>query len=797
MNAVSIDSDPLSPMPTTNTVTTVYDAEGRVVSQRGATYPVDYAYDEFGNKVSMTTYRDINAAGDVTRWLRNEATGLVTNKVYADGKGPTYDYTTDGKLARRVWARGIVTTYSYNANGVLTNTVYSDCTPSVSLVYNRAGRQIEARDAAGITTFAYDTFGSLTNETVVGVAGTNTIERFYDSFGRDAGYALNGVRQSTLGYDLVTGRLATMLVAGSETPFTWSYLDGSDLKSSLAYPNGLTASWTYGNRGELLEVNNASPTSTISRYVYTYDAAGRRVGCDKSGSAFTTPDTYAYLYNTRSELTNATASVDATYRYGYDFDDIGNRKTSAERGTNSVYTANNLNQYTDVDDFAPQFDDDGNQTLVKTATGVWQVTYNGENRPILWTQGTNTISMSFDRMGRRVTKNNQHFIYNGYLQIANFHSTTTTSDYNYFVWDPTEPVATRPLVWNRNGDLSYYVFDGNKNVSEAIASNNDVAAHYEYAPFGALTVSRGASAEANPFRFSSEYAEDDTATVYYNYRHYEPVMGRWMSEDILGDIAGRNHYAFLENLISAVDHLGMYNEYIHFYLILWIARQVGYSSEDALSLAWGSQYPDTESWNAITWFFGPSIPKLHNINGFSPSRVKKYRCCLVEQYAACIKKAKEISDNRERRRVLFECGVLLHVIGDTYAHTMSDGTAYLPVIGHLFDGTAPDNPYTDIIKFTRYVEDVFSAFPKDAGVTTSKDRLIRLMRDWDYCLDKELWFPKREYTEIVKELIKEVYPRVDYAKLKMSLQKSNKDRDSQMRNSILPVLDNCYKRSGR
>ena len=45
------------------------------------------------------------------------------------------------------------------------------------------------------------------------VAGvTNTIERFYDAFGRDAGYALNGVRQSTLAYDPATGRLATMQV---------------------------------------------------------------------------------------------------------------------------------------------------------------------------------------------------------------------------------------------------------------------------------------------------------------------------------------------------------------------------------------------------------------------------------------------------------------------------------------------------------------------------------------------------------------------------------------------------------
>ena len=35
--------------------------------------------------------------------------------------------------------------------------------------------------------------------------------------------------------------------------------------------------------------------------------------------------------------------------------------------------------------FSPQFDDDGNQTLVKTETGIWSVTYNGENRPIQWT----------------------------------------------------------------------------------------------------------------------------------------------------------------------------------------------------------------------------------------------------------------------------------------------------------------------------------------------------------------------------------------------------------------------------
>ena len=138
-----------------------------------------------------------------------------------------------------------------------------------------------------------------------------------------------------------------------------------------------------------------------------------------SGIAFTQNDTLSYGYNEKSELTNAVASVDAVYRYAYDFDDIGNRETSSERGTNSAYTVNQLNQYTAVDDFSPQFDDDGNQTLDKTVTGIWFVNYNGENRPILWSRGTNTITMSYDRLGRRIAKNDKCFVYDNYLQIAN------------------------------------------------------------------------------------------------------------------------------------------------------------------------------------------------------------------------------------------------------------------------------------------------------------------------------------------------------------------------------------------
>ncbi len=132
--------------------------------------------------------------------------------------------------------------------------------------------------------YSYDDFGAVTNETVVGVAGTNTIIRHWDSVGRSTGYSLVGravpgapQRQSTLAYDPATGRLSSMLASGSDTPFMWNYLPGSDIKSSLAYPNGLTASWQYDANNQLLQVKNAFPTNTISQYDYVYDAAGRRV----------------------------------------------------------------------------------------------------------------------------------------------------------------------------------------------------------------------------------------------------------------------------------------------------------------------------------------------------------------------------------------------------------------------------------------------------------------------------------------------------------------------------------------
>ena len=170
------------------------------------------------------------------------ATGLVTNKIYADGRGPWYNYSDDGKLIERKWARGVTTTYAYDGWNNLTNTTYSDGTPSVALAYDALGRVTNAVDAAGVTVTDYNEFGEVASESVDGIY-SKTLERHHDEFGRDVGHTLDGTRKNIIEYDPLSGRIRRTQLGGAW--FTWDYLAGSDLKSRLTYGNSGYTDWIY------------------------------------------------------------------------------------------------------------------------------------------------------------------------------------------------------------------------------------------------------------------------------------------------------------------------------------------------------------------------------------------------------------------------------------------------------------------------------------------------------------------------------------------------------------------------
>ena len=95
-----------------------HDPRGNIIRTWGeAEYPLTQAFDDWNRATNMATYRGGTGWGgwdwpvdagtaDLTTWKYDEATGLLTNKLYADNKGPSYTYTADGRLSTRTWARG-------------------------------------------------------------------------------------------------------------------------------------------------------------------------------------------------------------------------------------------------------------------------------------------------------------------------------------------------------------------------------------------------------------------------------------------------------------------------------------------------------------------------------------------------------------------------------------------------------------------------------------------------------------------------------------------------------------------
>ena len=191
------------------------------------------------------------------------------------------------------------------------------------------------------------------------------------------------------------------------------------------------------------------------------------------------------------------------------------------------------------------------KTLIQTSTGVWQVTYNAENRPILWEQDDTVVTMAFDRMGRRVEMRTmkggaetlQRFVYDNYLCVQQLRGTENTLFQSY-VWDPTDPIATVSEVF-------YH------------ALQDGIAAHYDYAPFGAVTRTARATRvtnrdllSENPFRFSSEYYDSTLALTYYNYRHYVSLTGAFLSRDPVEEYG--QLYSLVKNMpINLWDLLGL------------------------------------------------------------------------------------------------------------------------------------------------------------------------------------------------------------------------------------------------
>lgn len=115
------------------------------------------------------------------------------------------------------------------------------------------------------------------------------------------------------------------------------------------------------------------------------------------------------------------------------------------------------------------------------------------------------------------------------------------------------------LVVNSAANGAHFcAYDGNGNVTALVkAADGKPSAHYEYGPFGEALRVTGLMGNENPFRFSTKRANGTTDLVLYEYRVYTPSLGRWLSNDPIEEMGGKNLVRFVQNnAINSVDRYG-------------------------------------------------------------------------------------------------------------------------------------------------------------------------------------------------------------------------------------------------
>lgn len=576
-----------------NTTCYAYDVRGQKVAEWGtAVQPATYEYDDAGRLTALTTWRDPQqiissdpsglSGGDTTRWVYDEATGLVIKQIYPDGSEQTSSYTPQNYLRLLTDARGASAAYQYDVlTGLLTQVVFSgaDYVMSVqSYEYDLYGQPVRVSDAGGERTLRYDRYGELVLERQVVEGEALELHERWDAYGRSVGYNLvcGGVTLGggTVGY-AADGRVecASLLAAdGVEHGFSYAYLPGAaDLLQQLTMPNGMRLVQTYDEKRNLIMMQSYLRGDTlVVRRSYTYNELSAPTTRKTERRGGVMDENFAY--NPRLELVHASRSGDI---FDYAYDNIGNRTIAHEAAEHLSYDTNELNQYTLVDTngiaFVPEYDAAGNQTRLHTVTGTWSVEYDAAGRAVRYesADGDTVVSCIYDYMGRRVEKKveqngvvtqHERYLYRGYVQVAALDMMHAGLPLlRHIMWDPTQDTATRPLALQTSEEWCAYGWDAFKNVTEVFTDVGLLDTDYVYTPYGAV---RPAGSVTQPIQWSSEVYDPELGLVYYNYRYYNPIDGRWTRRDPIGIEGAVNLYSYVKNGVPfKVDGLGLADNY--------------------------------------------------------------------------------------------------------------------------------------------------------------------------------------------------------------------------------------------
>lgn len=568
-----------------NTTTFTYDNYDQVLSITDALSNVSsFTYDVNGNTLTVT-----DAEGNFTT---NEYDALDRLVKVTDVLGNVSEYTYDakGSLSSIKDARGNTTAYTYDSLNRLTKTTYPNGSTE-SYVYDKVGNLVSKTDQKVNTiNYAYDGLNRLTAKTypdatqvsyaydalsrLTTTANTNsTISYVYDALSKVIQVNQDG-KTVAYEYDGMGNRTKLTYPDGSYIAYTYDALksldqikdstgqviadytyDSLSRRTQLDLANGTQALYQYDQISRLTSLTNriASTQVIISSFGYAYDKVGNRT------SMTTTGGTHSYAYDKIYQLIGA--DYPGGYLFpdiAYNFDAVGNRTSTVNGGT-ATYSANNMNQYTDVGGTAYTYDANGNLT----SDGTNSYIYDYENRLIsATTPDYPNITYKYDPFGRRIEKNVvgvvTKFVYDGDQVIAEYDNTGTLL--RKFIYGPG---IDEPVVMEDGTNKYYYHFDGLGSVTELADSAGAVVEKYEYDAYGKPSIFDGSnnslpeSAIGNVYMFTGRRFDKESGLYYYRARYYDAQIGRFLQTDRIGFSGEINLYSYVQNnAVNFVDPSG-------------------------------------------------------------------------------------------------------------------------------------------------------------------------------------------------------------------------------------------------
>ena len=351
-------------------------------------------------------------------------------------------------------------------------------------------------------------------------------------------------------YDYDQRRRVTCIRDSYFGEFHFTY-DLRDLLIRLEYPNGFSKRLAYDrcDRMILTALHDPQGRILIERR-FEYDRAARvtteTVARTDGGASYVKRFQYDEVGRLTAVLRDG--AVEEWYRY----DEADNIRACHLFEDSDIEGGNRV---TRAGSTRFEYDLRGNRVARRDAVGATFYEHDADNRlrRVIAVDGAET-TYRYDPVGRRVEKRREGLSTRFHWLVDTVFKESSEGGDSHYLFLPT---TFFPIAMSRYGERYFVFFDQIASPRELISVDGGIVWSRDASAFGVDRVASRGDEPVCPIRFQGQYRDAETSLDYNYLRHYDSVLGRYLSPDPLGIDAGPNRYRYVPEPLTWIDPYGL------------------------------------------------------------------------------------------------------------------------------------------------------------------------------------------------------------------------------------------------